>query len=237
MKQLMILLLGALLFGAAGLKEEDPSCQTALEKIAAYYYKHYTSEQLYMKIKTYSIYEGEASMALTTEIWRDGDQFAYRNPFLQVWQDEQHIVLVSQADKSILIRDYEATQQAWGYEAFASMDMGAQLDSLQKLTTGIETEVAGEDGIVRLYLKPVGIGTVDVSRIFLKYDLQTGAMKEGRYIYGDNQKTDVYVYEAFSHEFDRSVLAGSALGKVLRNGQLKDKYKGFELRDLRNVRE
>ena len=74
-----------------------------------------------------------------------------------------------------------------------------------------------------------------LKEIVLDYELSTGRMLKGEYVYltDGRERREVWQYDLVQPDFNASVLAGSAVDKVLRGGKPDGGFAGYQVKDLR----
>ncbi len=225
--------ISGLLILAGAVSAADP-CHEELDKVIRYYQEHYAKAVIYIKLTTSTEENGASNHPLTTEIWRNGDYMKYRNPYLTVFQDGEHVVVIAPDEQNILIRRHAPAGNI--KDPWANVSPAAQIDSLEQLAETMTCDIDNQTGILNLYFPDRVKGKPNtLKEIRLEYNLSSGAMKKGVYTYGNGEKTkkDIYQYDAFSHDFDKSEISRPAVSQVMTGQALKKTYEKYTITDLR----
>lgn len=224
----------------SGFKLATLNCDKELEEIISFYKKAYTKDKLYMKYSNYSIENNDEGDRLLNELWMSNGKIKFNNEFYTVYQDQMNQVMILKSSKLIVIKKIS---QAKGSASNSFTDLtqlspSTYLDSLKKIATKIECTENHSGGKVLTinYPETINKNTNPLESVKMYYTKGDNfKINKTEFIYKSSVKNlvEVYEYLEMSNEVNSKVLEGDALEKVLANGNLKQEFQDYTLRDLR----
>lgn len=214
------------------------NCEKNISKLMDFYMENFMSEKVYLKFSSYEVSNNTQGSMLMSEIWKEGSRYKYDNPFMSVFQDDKNQVTVLKDRKLIVIRSVKSGTES-NFDVWKNVSLSSQIDTLKKYTSGIEcTENEGKGQVIFKFAQKGNEKNYMYKRVVLEYALKTGAPSKGEYEYlvptGTEEKKQVFEYHAFSKKFDSAILKEEAVLQVMAGTVLKEKYRAYTLKDLRN---
>jgi len=209
------------------------NCRNVYEKMSQYYQK-YVNDKLYFKYSAHSVLNGEQGEKVLFEIWGDGKKAKLANQFVTVFQDEKDQVVILKNKKMILVRNAKDGEKinAGPKESTIFQDY----DNMIKNIRNIECTEKDNTGSILFIYDDNFIRTYSIKTIAIHYDNRNELITKGVYEYhlpDGNELKEIYDYLNYSQNVDSEVFAESALGHIYKEGQLKNEYRDFKIKDLR----
>lgn len=224
-----------LMFFIFGLQsaQAQKNCRQSYEKISQYYQK-YLTHKVYLKYSAHTVLNGKSGEKVLCEIWGDGTKAKLENQFVTVYQDEKDQVVILKDRKLILIRKVRHRDKF--IHIPNDLKVLQNFETLLDNTISIQCNETGNKGRISIIYNDSFVSKYSIKRVAIDYDSGTQGITKGIYEYhrpDGSQLSEIYNYLDFSQEFDPEVLAKDALDHIYEGGQLKRKYKGFRIKDLR----
>lgn len=206
-------------------------CDKELKKISAYYTEHFSGKKLYLKFSTQTTENAFVGEKLINEMWVDGQNYKYTNPYLIVVQDAKTQVMILKDRKLIVLRNADKKDNALNKQ----LDVMAQIDSLKKSTSKITCRAEKKLNVLELeFEKKFNNKPNPFRRITIQYAAE-GEIKKGEYeYYAKVSKTDTFEYLEHKNDFPAGILKASALAYIYDGENLLAEYKNYSVRNLRS---
>lgn len=220
-----IILLPLLLLIASSFTLDD--CDSMVKKVNDAYMK-LEADKSYTKYESYQIINGRPTSTETTEFWVDHGYSKIKNSYLTIFGDPEVVVYVSDEDKRIIIQDAAPRQKP-------HVPFELNKDSLNRYAQSLQCEVrnAHESLFIQYNDKAIKVNGVKSSRITLNPTngelkrIETECYTQGRWV------TSIEEYLTFKREFNTTLKGVKALDQVMTDGTLREKYRGYTLKDIR----
>lgn len=231
MQRSIFIALVCLLLPLKSFSESCADCLKAYQQLLDLY-KRYEEDDVYLKYSLTSSADGKPGETFISEMWRKGQKFRFSGSGILIIQDEKTRVMVSEAGKTVLIGslgpDDEIPQQSFSGTA-------VDKDSMAKYTTSFECETSGKVKILRIRYTDGYASTYGIRYTEYEYEPSSGKILSGTYeiLHEGEWITQTYKYLAFTTSSGDMLNADPVSVVLSPAGKLKDRYKGFLLRDLR----
>ena len=207
-------------------------CYKEYEKVTNYY-KSYDYENFTMVYATYAIVNGSQGGVLNNEITKNKSKVKFTNQYMEMYQDDQHILMVSKERKQISIQQVKR-QNKIDVKQYASFQQS--VDTLKKYYKPLVCSMKNQQGEITAELKDAYKSKSAVKRLVYVYEPQSGKLLQS--IIDSEQQGTVRQETMSIAKFKSGNIADPFIGSVASllatNSKWKEKYKSYKIIDLRS---
>lgn len=217
---------------AVGQKSKGKDCLEIYRKVLDIS-KNYHQDKFYFHFKIQYELNGAKLPPVDYKIWSEGKKCKIVGGNLIIYQDPNTQLLLSMEQKLILIRPVVNNSNL--SNDFYTIN-GNLADSLNKYTKELKCYKNNERSKLIIEFESSYYKKYLIKRIEIDYNETENIIYKGVYDYlNKSGKTErvIYEYIEFKNNIDKGILINDVLSILYAQGKVKEKYKNYQIKDLR----
>lgn len=206
------------------------NCKMLITELFGNYTKRYNAVQCSYVIKNYNIINGVKGEEISTNVWTANKKVKMENRYFTMYSDEANTVFISQDAHTISIKKNDKNNKD---VLGSTLTSAQQADSLSAYASDIK---CGSGELTMIFPAILNKKPNPLKKIIVSYSSTSFEIEKISHYYDANDKSEtisIVSYSDYKTTVQPAILEGSAVSHVMNGKNKLEKYKNYQLTDLR----